>query len=71
MLPGEVMLKTSHIAVIEKALDGMRFGSVQIIVHEGRIVQIEQIEKFRLTGNTGGHDTHISQPTPAREESLL
>lgn len=63
------MLKTSHIALIEKALDGMRFGNVEIIVHEGRIVQIEQREKFRLTGNTGSHDLTLSQPTPTREES--
>ncbi len=63
------MLKTSHIALIEKALDGMGFGSVEIIVHEGRIVQIEQREKFRLTGNTGGHELTLSQPTLTREDS--
>lgn len=30
------------------ALRGLRFGSVEITVHEGRIVQIERREKFRL-----------------------
>jgi hypothetical protein len=30
------------------ALRGLRFGSVEITVHEGRIVQIERKEKVRL-----------------------
>lgn len=34
-------------ARIIEALTGIRFGSVEITVHEGRIVQIERREKFR------------------------
>ena len=30
------------------ALRGLRFGSVEIVVHEGRVVQLERREKFRL-----------------------
>ena len=30
------------------ALDGIRYGSVEIVVHDGRIVQIERREKVRL-----------------------
>lgn len=33
--------------VIE-ALRGIRFGSVEIVIHDGRIVQIERREKVRL-----------------------
>jgi len=33
---------------IETALRGLRFGSVEITVHYGRIVQIERREKLRL-----------------------
>ncbi len=33
---------------IEAALHGLRFGSVEITVHYGRIVQIERREKLRL-----------------------
>ena len=33
--------------VIE-ALRGLRFGSVEITIHEGRIVQVERKEKVRL-----------------------
>jgi hypothetical protein len=33
---------------ILRALSGIRYGSVEIIVHEGRVVQIERTEKLRL-----------------------
>ncbi|WJH32436.1 YezD family protein [Paenibacillus sp. CC-CFT747] len=33
---------------IVKSLSGMEYGSVQIIVHEGRIVQIERTERKRF-----------------------
>jgi hypothetical protein len=36
---------SEHIA---KALHGLRFGSVEIIVHESKIVQIERKEKMRF-----------------------
>lgn len=31
------------------ALSGLKFGSVEILVHEGRIVQIERREKQRMS----------------------
>lgn len=33
---------------IQAALQGLRFGSVEITVHNGQVVQIERKEKFRL-----------------------
>jgi hypothetical protein len=30
------------------ALKGIRFGSVEIVIHEGRVVQIERTERSRL-----------------------
>lgn len=29
-------------------LKGIRFGSIEIVVHEGRVVQIDKHEKFRV-----------------------
>ncbi|MDP2200538.1 MAG: YezD family protein [Methylicorpusculum sp.] len=29
-------------------LEGIRFGSLEIVVHDGRIVQIDKREKFRV-----------------------
>ena len=34
---------------ILRAIEGLRFGSVEITVHEGRITQIEKREKVRFT----------------------
>lgn len=33
---------------IHSALQGLRFGAVEITVHNGQVVQIERKEKFRL-----------------------
>ena len=34
---------------IIEALRGIRFGSVEILIQDGRVVQIERKEKVRLT----------------------
>lgn len=39
---GEALRKVADI------LDTLRFGSIEIVVHEGRIVQIERREKVRV-----------------------
>lgn len=33
---------------IVKILQGIRFGSIEIVVHDGCIVQIDKHEKFRI-----------------------
>ncbi len=33
---------------IAEILDGLRFGSVEVIVHDSQVVQIERREKVRL-----------------------
>lgn len=39
------------IASVREALSGLRFGSVSMTVHEGRVVQIDVTEKRRLKPN--------------------
>lgn len=34
--------------IVRRKVDAMRFGSVQIVVHEGRVTQVESTEKTRL-----------------------
>ncbi len=34
--------------VVERKVSALRFGSVQIVVHEGRVTQVESTEKFRF-----------------------
>lgn len=36
---------------IERALNGIQFGSVEITLHEGRVTQIERREKVRLAAD--------------------
>ncbi|TBU93548.1 sulfur starvation response protein OscA [Stutzerimonas kirkiae] len=38
---------------IQNALRGLRFGAVEITVHNGQVVQIERKEKFRLQSPSG------------------
>lgn len=34
--------------VVRKNVSGLRYGSVQITVHDGRVTQVESIEKTRF-----------------------
>jgi hypothetical protein len=38
----------SWLKVVESKVAALRFGSVQIIVHEGRVTQVESTEKVRF-----------------------
>jgi len=40
----------SWIDIVRQKVGAMRFGSVQIIVHEGRVTQVESTEKTRFPG---------------------
>lgn len=41
--------------VVRRNVAGLRFGSVQITVHDGRVTQVESVEKTRF----------VPQPTAA------
>lgn len=38
------------IDIVRQKVSALRFGSVQIIVHEGRVTQVESTEKTRVGG---------------------
>ncbi|HAB16943.1 MAG TPA: YezD family protein [Verrucomicrobiota bacterium] len=38
----------SWLDAVREQVNSLRFGQVQIVVHESRVVQIERIEKIRL-----------------------
>ena len=40
------------IEIVRQKVSALRFGSVQIIVHEGRVTQVESTEKTRLAGES-------------------
>ena len=39
---------------VRSKVSGIRFGSLQIIVHEGRVTQVELIEKTRIDPASSG-----------------
>jgi len=49
--PDAQRLLEDGINSVREALNGLRFGSVSLTVHEGRVVQIDVTEKKRLFPN--------------------
>ena len=49
--PEDARFLEECIAQLRRALTGLKFGSVFVTVHEGRVVQIDVTEKLRLKPN--------------------
>jgi hypothetical protein len=47
--PGDEVLRR-----IANAISGVRFGSVEVVIQDSRVVQIERKEKFRFDKNSRG-----------------
>lgn len=48
---GTVLTQGDHQEIalqIAAILQGIRFGSVEVVVHDGRVVQIDKRERFRI-----------------------
>ena len=43
------MLSPTMTRQLEAALRGLRYGSIQLVVHDAQVVRIERIERIRLT----------------------
>lgn len=52
---------------IQDALRGLRYGSVNIIVQDGVIVQVDRTEKRRLRQSGGGQTTN-THPAPTNQQ---
>ena len=61
MLKPETTLTDDEVLKVLGAIHGLRFGSIEITVHEGRIVQVERREKIRL--DKGRRDLHPPKDT--------
>lgn len=45
------------IALVRDKVEGLRYGVVQLVVHDGRVTQIERTEKTRLpAGRDAAHE---------------
>lgn len=50
-----------------RALAGLRYGTVELTVHDGRVVQIERREKLRIEiDRSAGDPTPSAMPEPHR-----
>ncbi len=69
-------MDAAAIAAVQQALKDLRFGHVQLTVHEGRLVRVERLERLRIdtpidpsttpTGDTR-RPHHIMTSTPTGE----
>ncbi len=53
----EVLTEEEQVQLVQKilaAIKGMRYGTVQITVHNSRITQIDKIERIRLVKDENG-----------------
>jgi hypothetical protein len=50
------------LALVRDQVRGLRFGVVQLVVHDGRVTQIERTEKTRLASENPGRLPR--QPAP-------
>lgn len=41
-------LEKSHLDTLEKMLANMRFGTITLIIQDGKIIQIDKTEKYRI-----------------------
>lgn len=42
------VLESSHLGTLEKLLSDMKYGTITLIVQDGKIVQIDKTEKHRI-----------------------
>ena len=45
------------VSVVREKVETLRFGVVQLVVHDGRVTQIERTEKTRLPGQRPLHSS--------------
>ena len=48
--------------IVRQKVAAMRFGSVQIVVHEGRVTQVESTEKTRFAADEAPAPRRTSRP---------
>jgi hypothetical protein len=50
----QTTLPPAWVDIVRQKVESLRFGVVQIVVHDGKVTQIERTEKTRL--GAGGRD---------------
>lgn len=50
--------------LVRRKVEALRFGTIQIVVHDGRVTQVESTERVRLTDTPERGEPH-KPPRPA------
>jgi hypothetical protein len=54
--PPRPMVEPEWLALVREKVQDLRYGFVQLVVHDGRVTQIERTEKTRLSVERDGSD---------------
>ena len=50
VIPAKSDVPPEWLRVVQQKVESLQFGVVQLVVHDGRVTQIERTEKTRLVG---------------------
>ena len=62
------MLPKEFVQELERALRDLRYGTVQLVVHDAQVVRIERLERIRLTGSPEADTVTDGRPTATPED---
>jgi len=54
IIPSKNEIQPEWLRVVQEKVESLRFGVVQLVVHDGKVTQIERTEKTRLQGPRDG-----------------
>jgi hypothetical protein len=61
-------LEPAWIQTLRRAVRGLRYGSVEVLVHEGRVVQVETREKVRFADDRPADRRRRNQDDDSRSD---
>ena len=67
MRMARVQIASDILRKLEQALQGLAYGSIQLVVHDSQIVRVERLERIRLTGSLEAEPFTNGRPTAATE----
>ena len=53
---------SSWLDLVRQQVSSLQFGTVEIVVHDARVVQIEKTERVRLTQRDAGEGARVVAP---------
>lgn len=68
-IPTDSELPAGAIEAIAQALQGLRYGQVTVTVQDGRVMQVDRTDRFRLSGESGSSNKRDGDSRRERGES--